>query len=234
MLLFTFKAWDFSHDWHVTEGVWTSCPCEKRSRRNQQELWGLHQWTINGFWQTHRLIMQLLFVSNLSHSQSFLLFRTTVALVRSSLHSSVCVCVCVCVCVFVWLSPQCCLHLQPHHITDKTPLSLVCSGDLTQSYTTVVSAATSKPVFHPLCLCLSTAVNTASVNSFAQSHTLVWLLLSVNYADKRISSERAGWVTYALGWLTLPDLWKLILRAAGLLLALRSQHALKCLLKLHS
>lgn len=45
-------------------------------------------------------------------------------------------------------------------------------------------------------------------------HMLVWLLLSVNHADKRISSEWADWVTYAQGWQTLPKLWKLILRAA--------------------
>lgn len=39
-----------------------------------------------------------------------------------------------------------------------------------------------------------------------------------------------GWVTYAQGWPTLPSLWKLILRASGLLLAAHSQCALKCLL----
>lgn len=39
-----------------------------------------------------------------------------------------------------------------------------------------------------------------------------------------------GWVTYAQGWPTLPSLWKLILRASGLLLAAHPQCALKCLL----
>ena len=87
----------------------------------------------------------------------------------------------------------------PNHITSL--IKLFCSEDLTQSHPTACLPSLSLSLSLSFFLCLTTSVtNPASVSSNRTiKHMWVWLLLSVSHTDKRMSSERAGWVTYARG-----------------------------------
>lgn len=99
-----------------------------------------------------------------------------------------------------------------------------------QSHTIFVSVATSNDSFHlpPLLtpsLCFSARVtNTALAKSAKPSETR-WFdyFCKSTQITKKLTCEWAGWATYTKGRPTLPAPRRLILRAAGLLLAVDSQ-----------
>lgn len=130
------------------------------------------QGRLTATWIQHRLIVHpsTSLTAVFLHNEYFL--KTPFALVHSSLHSSAPQHVRSYDSVLSTASLSGPIRAKPHHITDKTLLSLVCSGDLTQSLTTIVSQACFQPPPLSLFLCLSTPVtNTASVSDVAQSNT---------------------------------------------------------------
>lgn len=146
-----------------------------------------------------------------------------VALSHSSLHSSALQQVCVCMihssAYPLW--PQQC-QSAAHHCKNSSLHS--------QSHTIFVSVATSNDSFHlpPLLtpsLCFSARVtNTALAKSAKPSETR-WFdyFCKSTQITKKLTCEWAGRATYTKGRPTLPAPRRLILRAAGLLLAVDSQ-----------